>query len=297
MNNGCVAKNGKILLLFLAVLISSQLSLAQSPIPERAKLKKVANGFQFTEGPLWMNGSLIFSDMPANTIYQWRPGKGATVFLKPSGHSNGIALMHDGTLVIARISSDKKIEVITDEYDSKKLNAPNDLVVAKDGSIYFTDPPFGIKPSQKEQPFNGVYRITSGNKVQLLTWEVPQPNGLGFSPDGKELYVNDSKGTDVWVFTVNGDGTLSAGKVFARMKDPGAKQGSADGLKVDSHGNVFTTGPGGVWIFSPGGILLDRISVPEYASNLAWGGDARKTLYITATHSVYSIPVEFKGSR
>ncbi len=279
------------------------MSYAQSPIPGGARLKKVASGFQFTEGPLWMDdGSLLFSDIPANTIYIWEPNKGVNIYLKPSGHSNGIALMNDGTLVIAQqdraialVTGDKKIKVVANQYNGKKLNAPNDLVVAKNGTIYFTDPPFGIKPEQKEQPVNGVYRITSDNKVQLLTSEVSLPNGLAFSPDEKKLYVNNSKDTDIWVFDVNSDGSLSNGKIFDRMGDSGAETGSADGMKVDSRGNVYTTGPGGVWIFSPRGVLLDRISIPQYASNVAWGGPDLKTLYITATHSVYSIPVKFKG--
>ena len=248
------------------------------------------------------DGSLLFSDIPANTIYIWEPNKGVNIYLKPSGHSNGIALMNDGTLVIAQqdraialVTGDKKIKVVANQYNGKKLNAPNDLVVAKNGTIYFTDPPFGIKPEQKEQPVNGVYRITSDNKVQLLTSEVSLPNGLAFSPDEKKLYVNNSKDTDIWVFDVNSDGSLSNGKIFDRMGDSGAETGSADGMKVDSRGNVYTTGPGGVWIFSPRGVLLDRISIPQYASNVAWGGPDLKTLYITATHSVYSIPVKFKG--
>lgn len=294
-----------IAVLFGIMILYTSALFAQSPVPDRAILQKVAGGFQFTEGPLWTdNGSLLFSDIPANTIYEWKSGDGVKIFLKPSGHSNGIALENDGSLVIAqqdrrisRITADKKIVILVNKFDNKNLNAPNDLVIRKDGSIYFTDPSFGIKKNQVEQSVNGVYRITKGNRVQLLTSEVPLPNGLAFSPNEKKLYINDSKKNDVWIFDVEKDGSLHNGKLFAEMRDPGAEFGSADGLKVDSRGNVYTTGPGGIWIYSPDGVLLDRISTPEYASNLAFGGKDYKTLFITATHNVYSIPVKYSGAR
>lgn len=282
------------------ILLVSNLLYAQSPIPDSAVLKKVAGGFQFTEGPLWMsNGSLLFSDIPANTIYDWKPGKGVKVFLRPSGHSNGIVLMDNGTLLIAqkdgtisRIIRDKKNRTIADEFNGKKFNVPNDLIGRSDGSIYFSDPSFGMKQGH---PVNGIYRIAKDSKIHLLTSKVSSPNGLVFSPNGKKLYVNDSKTNNVWVFDVRQDGSLYNGKIFAEMRDNSTTFGSADGMKVDSHGNVFTTGPGGIWIYSPGGTLLDRISTPEYASNLAFGGKDYKTLFITATHDIYSIRVKFMG--
>ncbi len=297
------AKNGVSFFLGAYLVLTYSLAYAQSPVPDRAILKKVAGGFQFTEGPLWVNnGALLFSDIPANTIYEWKPDNGLKVFLKPSGHSNGIALLGDGTLVIAqkdrtvsRIAGNRKVEVTANEYNGRKLNAPNDLVVRSDGTVYFTDPAIGVKQQQTAQPVNGVYRISEGNKVQLLASEVPVPNGLAFSPGETKLYVNDSRANDIWVFDVDSDGSLHNGSIFARMRDPGAKFGSADGLKVDSRGNVFSTGPGGIWIYSPEGTLLDRISTPEYASNLAFGGVGYKTLFITATHDIYSIPVKYSG--
>jgi len=299
------AKNGMIYLFGAYLVLTYSLIYAQSPVPDRAILKKVVGGFQFTEGPLWMNnGALLFSDIPANTIYEWKPNDGLKVFLKPSGHSNGIALLENGSLAIAqqertvsRIAASRKIEVAATEYNGKKLNAPNDLVVRRDGTIYFTDPAFGSKHGQPGQSINGVYRITRDNKIQFLTSAVPLPNGLAFSPDEKKLYVNDSRANDIWVFNVDNDGSLHNGSIFAKMRDLGAKFGSADGLKVDSRGNVFSTGPGGIWVYSPEGTLLDRISTPEYASNLAFGGKDYKTLFITATHDIYSIAVKYSGAR
>lgn len=275
---------------------------AQNPIPDGAEVEQVASGFQFTEGPFWdSNGELLFSDIPANTIFKWTPGGDTEVYIKPSGHSNGIDSDAEGRLILAqhdrkisRVEDDGKMTVLADSYNGKKLNSPNDLVVSSDGSIYFTDPPFAIDEDQKELDFNGVYRIAPDGSLHLLVDNFDLPNGIDLSPDESILFVNDSGRNHVRAFDLSDDGTVSNGHVFAEMKDPKAK-GSADGMKVDAEGNVYTTGPGGIWIFDSDGDLLDRISVPQQPSNLAWGGDDMKTLYITARTGLYRIRTNVGG--
>jgi gluconolactonase len=167
-------------------------------------------------------------------------------------------------------------------------------VVKSEGSIYFTDPPYGIKPEQEELGFYGVYRLTSDGKLTLLVKDFVRPNGIAFSPDEKKLYVNDSEKGHIRVFDVKSDGTLENGQLFAELKDP-SKQGVPDGMKVDQQGNVYSTGAGGIWVFSPSGNLLGRIEVPEVAANIGWGDDDYKTLYITASNSLYRIRLKIPG--
>jgi len=288
-------------ILFAGTGVTPPAQAQDAPVPDDAMVEKIAGDFQFTEGPYWhADGYLVFSDIPANTIYRWAPGKEATVFLKPSGHSNGITADEQGRLLlaqhdgrIARVEDGEATPLVT-EYDGKRLNSPNDLVVRSDGSIYFTDPPYGVDEENRELDFSGVYRLHSSGELELLTKAFSRPNGICFSPDESKLYVNDSGETLVHVFDVAEDGSIANGRVFARPEDANA-QGSTDGMKVDTAGNVYTTGPGGIWIYAPDGTLLDRISVPHPPTNLAFGGPDNTTLYITARPDVYRIQVNIPG--
>jgi gluconolactonase len=277
----------------------------QAIVGDRAALEKLAGEFEFIEGPVWHpDGFLLFSDIPADTIYKLTSNRQVEVFRRPSGKANGNTLDKAGRLItaehsnrrISRTEKDGKVIVLVDKYEGKRLNSPNDLVVKSDGSIYFTDPRYGVVKEQEELGFYGVYRLNSDGKLTLLVKDIVLPNGIAFSPDEKKLYVNNSEAGYIAVFDVNSNGTVTNQRVFAELKDAG-KSGVPDGLKVDIEGNVYSTGPGGVWILSPAGKLLGRISVPETATNLAWGESDRKTLYITASKSLYRIRLKIAGVR
>ena len=269
------------------------------------QVEKVAGGFEFTEGPLWHpDGFLLFSDIPANTIYKWQPEQKTEIFRQPSGNANGNTLDRSGRLITAehgnrRISLTKKngqIVTLASHYQEKRLNSPNDLAVKSDGSIYFTDPPYGIKSEQEELGFYGVYRLAPDGTLTLLVDDFVRPNGIALSPDETKLYVNDSEKGHIRVFDVKPDGMIENGKLFAELKPPSA-EGAADGMKIDIKGNVYSTGPGGVWIFSPKGDLLGIIETPEPPANIAWGDRDYKTLYITANTSLYRIRLQIEGMR
>jgi gluconolactonase len=310
---------------------------ADQLLPPNAALEKVATGFnKWTEGPVWTrNGTLLFAEIPANNIDQWIPGQSASVFMHPSGYkgpqpfpgpepgSNGMTLDADGRVAVAghagrtvwrleSVDPHAQITVLADSYQGKKLNSPNDLVYKSDGSLYFTDPPYGL-PTQsdtepaKELQFNGVYRIPDArrqkpgaapdrDKLQLLIKDLPRPNGLAFSPDEKFLYVADS-GKKIWMrYRVQPDGSVTDGIVFLDPSSDPAK-GVPDGLRLDKNGNIYGAGPGGVWIISPEGKHIGTIKVPEVVSNVGWGDKDGKTLYITASTSVYSIKLNVAGDR
>jgi gluconolactonase len=286
-----------------------------------AVVERVAGGFGFVEGPVWMrDGVLLFSDIPANAIMRLQPGGQATVFRQPSGYtgaetrapgshigSNGLALDRQGRLLIAehgdrrlsRLEPDGSVSVVADRYDGKRLNSPNDIAVKSDGSIYFTDPPYGLpqqaKDPGRELPFSGIFRV-AGGAVQLLAQELAFPNGIGFSPDERSLYVaNSDVARRIWMrYDVRPDGTLANGSVFYDASGETAR-GIPDGLTIDAAGNLFATGPGGVLIISPSGTLLGRIELPEPPANCAWGEDG-KTLYMTARTSIYKVRV-LEGGR
>ena len=267
------------------------------------EVEKVEGGFEFTEGPVWhADGFLLFSDIPANTIYKWQSGQKTAIFRQPSGNANGNTLDRSGRLVTAehgnrRISLTKKdgqIVTLASHYQGKRLNSPNDLAIRADGSIYFTDPPYGIKSEQEELGFYGVYRLAPDGTLTLLVDDFVRPNGIAFSHDETKLYVNDSEKGHIRVFDVKPDGMLENEKLFAELKPP-SEEGAADGMKVDIKGNVYSTGPGGVWIFSPDGDLLGIIETPEAPTNLAWGDKDYQTLYITANKSLYRIQLKIKG--
>ncbi len=263
--------------------------------------QKITEGYEFTEGPVWHDsGYLLFSDIPANTIYKWTPGEEAVEYLKPSGNSNGLTFDEDGSLLLAqhegalsRLTGEKKLETIADSFEGKRLNSPNDLTQKSDGSIYFTDPDFGVSDEDKELDFNGVYRFTEENGLELLIDDFDLPNGIVFSPNENRLYVNDTQNNHIRVFDVDKDGNLMNDRVFAEMQDDA--EGAADGMKIDNDGNLYSTGPGGLWIFSPEGEVLQQVEMPERVTNLAWGGSEKSTLFLTAPNAVYQLKTNATG--
>jgi len=291
-------------------------------VPASAQIEKLAGGFQFTEGPIWIHeGHLLFSDIPNSAVMKWTPDGKVAVFRKPSGdwrkaplteeivESNGLTLDRQGRLTIcehgnrrvSRLEQDGRLTVLADRYEGKRLNSPNDLVYKSDGAIYFTDPPYGF-PKQdqdpaKELPFNGVYRLADG-KLQLVHQGLSRPNGLAFSPDEKYLYVaNSDPAKKIWMrFELNPDGTMANGRVFYDVTSS-RDDGLPDGMKVDQKGNVYGTGPGGVWIFSPEGKHLGTIQPAEVPANCAWGDEDGKTLYMTARTGLYRIRLKIAGVR
>ncbi len=268
------------------------------------QVEKVAGDFKFIEGPVWYpDGFLLFSDIRANIIYKWQPNQEIEIFRQPSGNANGNTLDRSGRLITAehgnrRLSLTQKngqIVTLASHYQGKRLNSPNDIAVKSDGSIYFTDPPYGIKSEQEELGFYGVYRLAPNGTLTLLVDDFVRPNGIVFSPDETKLYVNDSKQGHIRVFDVKPDGMLENGKLFAQLKPP-SKEGAADGMEVDIKGNVYSTGPGGVWVFSPNGELMGIIETPEAPTNVSWGDSDYKTLYITARTGLYRIRLNITGA-
>jgi gluconolactonase len=289
-------------------------------LPQDARIEKVAGGFSFTEGPLWRpDNRLWFSDVIGNVVRSMTPEGQAAVIIEQSGGpsnappgsyigSNGMVADRDGTALlcqhsnrrIVRVTKDLKMEPVVEKFEGKRLNSPNDLVFRSDGSLYFTDPPFGLLKQDddpaKELKVNGVYRYANG-KTQLLVRDLSRPNGIGFSPDEKDLYVaNCDAKRALWMkYEVAADGSVSNGRVFADLT--GEKgSGCPDGLKLDSRGNLFATGPGGLWVFSPDGNRLGTFKLPETPSNANWGDDG-KTLYITAETSVYRVKMAVAGAK
>lgn len=274
-----------------------------------AELKRVATGFMFTEGPLWhpSKGFLLFSDMPGNIIRRWTLTEGVTPFRQPSNMANGLTYDRGGRLLacehstsrVTRTEHNGSITVLATHWGDKQLNSPNDIVVDRNGAIYFTDPIYGRVEyygvqREPELSFRGVYRIDpSDGKLALLADDFGQPNGLCFSLDGKKLFVNDTERSNIRVFDVMSDGSLSGGRVFAVTTGEG--DGAPDGMKIDSVGNLFCCAQGGVHVFDRGGVCLGVICVPEPAANHTFGGDDLRTLFITASSSLYRIDVKAPG--
>jgi gluconolactonase len=293
-------------------------------IPSSAKIEKLASGFAFTEGPVWIKdgGYLLFSDIPNNAINKWTTDGKVAEFRKPSGYdgtdapagafigSNGLTLDKEGRLIICehgngrvtRLEKDGKLTVLAAKYQGKRLNSPNDAVYKSNGDLYFTDPPYGFvkqdEDPKKELKFNGIYRLNAAGKLDLLSKELTRPNGLAFSPDEKYLYVaNSDEKRKIWMrFEVKPDGTLANGKVFFDVTAETA-EGLPDGLKIDQAGNLYCTGPGGVWIFSSEGKHLGSIQPPEVPANVHWGDTDGKTLYMTARTGLYRINTGATGVR
>jgi gluconolactonase len=274
--------------------------------PEDSKLEKLATGI-LTEGPVWSasKGFLLFSDIRANCIYKWSTDERVTVFRSPSGNSNGLTYDKEGGLIIcehgnrrlSRLDNDNTYTVVVDRFRGKRLNSPNDVVVKSDGTIYFTDPPYGIQPEEQELPFQGVFRYDPERQnLTLLADDFERPNGLAFSPDEQALYVADSYRMLVRVFDVNPDGTLGDSRVFAdtHSESPGVP----DGMKVDVEGNLYVVAATGVWVFSKDGEKLGIIRVPDpRPTNCGWGDHDWKSLFIAARTSVYRIRLSIPGIR
>ena len=304
-------------------------------VPTDAEVVQIASGYKWTEGPVWLpSNRLIFAEIPSNSIRIWTPGAGVSIFMQPSGYkgaqpysgpepgSDGMTLDADRRLTVAghaqrdvwrleSLSPNAPVTMLADIYQGKRLNSPNDLVYKSDGSLYFTDPTFGL-PTQalgdpaQELKFQGVYRVPGAldqkpgygparSALQLLVKDLPEPNGIAFSPDEKYLYIDNSLPEMLWMrYSVQPDGSLTEAKVLYDA-GPYAKHGAPDGMKVDQRGNIYSAGPGGVWIFSSEGKHLGTIRFDVPVGNLAWGDPDLKTLYITASSAVYSMRVLAPG--
>ncbi len=274
-----------------------------SDLIDQQEPQRLAAGFQFTEGPVWHpDGYLLFSDIPPGIIYRWTPG-GITAFLTPSRRSNGLifdrqgrlaACEHDGRQ-ISRMTADGQMVTVAANYQGKRLNSPNDIVEHSSGRIYFTDPFFGITKETSELGFFGVFRVDPDGRLTLLVSDPETPNGLAFSPDESILYVNDTLRRHIRAFDVQSDGSLTNDRVFITMT--GDADGLPDGMKVDVQGNVYCTGPGGIWAISPNGEHVGTIGFPETPANLAFGGQDNQTIYVTARTSLYSVRTKVPGIR
>jgi gluconolactonase len=272
-------------------------------VDQKAKLETVATGFGFTEGPMWdAAGFLYVSDETINKVFRVYPdGKKEEVIALGDPDGNTFDRQHrliDCASVlraIIAVTPDRKYTILADHYDGKKLNSPNDVIVGPDGALYFTDPTLDLVDGEKQEiPFQGVYRLDDKGNVKLLTKDLTQPNGLAFSPDGKHFYVDDSEQRNIRVYDVAPDGALNNGRIFG--DEPGAKHdGVPDGIKVDKSGNLFVTGPKGIWVWDANGNHLGTIAMPEQPANLTWGDKDYHTLYITATTSVYRLQLKTQG--
>ncbi|MGB6471867.1 MAG: SMP-30/gluconolactonase/LRE family protein [Candidatus Acidiferrales bacterium] len=281
---------------------------AESPefwklIPRNATLDTLASGFGFTEGPVWdPKGFVYVSDEVLNKIFRIY-GDGHKEELISLGDPDGNTYDRQHQLLdcasylraIIRIDAAGKYEVLADRFEGKRFNSPNDVVMGPDGAVYFTDPTSDLPPGQKQElAFEGVYRLDSNGRVTLLTSEMSQPNGLAFSPDGNKFYVDDDEKRNIRVYDFRPNGTLGKGRVFG--EEPGSKdEGVPDGMKVDREGNLYVTGPGGIWVWDTNGNHLGTILMPEQPANLAWGDADLGTLYITATTSVYRLKTSTHG--
>jgi gluconolactonase len=275
---------------------------------------RIATGFSFTEGPVWdHDGSyLLFSDMPADVRRRWSENDGVQEIVRPSNRCNGMVYDATGALLVCEHSTSRVMreragagrETLASHYRGRELNSPNDIVTRSDGTIYFTDPAYGRTQEfgvarDQELSFQGVYRLApDASEVTLVVdeYEFEAPNGLCFSPDESRLYVNDTVRALIRVYDVRSDGALTDGRLFFENIAGGAP-GAPDGMKCDERGNVWVTAPGGIWVISPAAQLLGTIDVPEVVGNLAWGGPGWRTLYITASSSVYRLPTRVASAR
>ena len=280
-------------------------------VGESIALRQVVTGFAFTEGALWQpkRRELLFSDIPNSRIHCWSEAAGVTVVRDPSRMSNGLAWDRQGRLLacehassqVTRTEPDGSIRVLASHYMGRALNSPNDIVTRSDGRIYFTDPTYGRTafygvPREPELAVRGVYAMHGGADAQeLLVDDFAQPNGLCFSADERHLFVNDTERQHIRVFEVAGDGRLAHGKLWAETVGPG--EGAPDGMKLDSAGNLYCCGPGGIHVFTPQARCLGVIRIPEYTANFCFGGDDLRTLFVCASTSIYSLRVAVRGQR
>ncbi len=277
-------------------------------IDKQSPIEEIGNQFLFTEGPVWqkIKNCLYFSDISGNTIYSYSRERGIEPFRHPSGFSNGLTLNRKGNLIACEhrtraitAQTQDGFQILANSYKGKKLNSPNDLVLTRDGMILFTDPIFGLwegsgGPGEQELPFEGVFLLKPYmSEPRLLFDDFERPNGLAFSNDYKTLYVNDTNRQHIRAFTVEEDWKFTENRVFAELFGEG--EGRPDGMKLDVFGNVFCTGPGGIWVFSPAGELLGKIYIEKPVSNMAWGDADFRSLYITARNSLYRLRCKTKG--
>ena|SRR5436190_1685723 len=294
-------------------------------VSTEAKIEQLAEGFDWTEGPVWKRsgGYLLFSDIPKNTVYRWKEGEALSVFLRPAGYStgttppgrelgsNGLTFDAKGQLVVAD-HGNRGISrwndslfartVVVDRFEGKRFNSPNDLVWGSNGDLYFTDPSYGLRglnaDPAKEIPFNGVYRLSASGQLSVVTRDLTFPNGIGLAPDGRTLYVaiSDDKNPYIMAYSVNPDGSTGQGRIFydARARVAQGLKGGLDGLKVDTKGNLFATGPGGILVLSPEGKHLGTLYPGDVVANCAFGDDG-STLYMTVNHQLMRVRTLTKG--
>jgi gluconolactonase len=278
-------------------------------LPPDAELEQMATGFEFVEGPVWhgRRQDLIFSDIVGNTMYRWQEGAHVMTFRQPSNMANGNTYGRDGRLLtcehatsrVVRVTVDDQIEVLASHYNGRELNSPNDIVVKRDGTIYFTDPTSGRSPRwgvprDPDLPFRGVYRLDPQTKaLTLLVDDFAKPNGLCFDLDEQRLFVNDTDRKHIRVFDVQAEGMLANGQLWAELQ--GESSGVADGMKIDQRGTLFCCGPGGIHVFAPDATCLGVLRMPEHTANFAWGDADLRSLYITASTSVYRLRLTHSG--
>ena len=272
-----------------------------------ASRETLADGFRFTEGPLWCpDGSVLVQDIKAEATYRLRPGRAPETVRTETRAANGQTFAADGRIVfceqngrrVSRMNADGSgVEAVAETWSGKRLNSPNDIVCRSDGLVFFTDPPYGVAPADRALHFQGVYALdlSKGDGPRLVADDFEKPNGLAFSPDERTLYVCDTARYHVRAFSVEPSGALTVGssRVFAAL-DPG-QPGGPDGMKVDRDGRVYVAVAQGVWVFEPGGKLLGILATPKRPSNLAWCGPDGSRLVMTAVDAVFSVPLKVQG--
>ena len=266
-------------------------------------LKKLCSGYLFSEGPVWdiKTDTLYFTDFQKFHIWQWTEKDGAALYRENSGRAIGLSMSSGGRIVSTEskefaitYADNEKSEVIVNNFQGKHLNSPNDVVVTKDAYVFFTDPYSEMMKASRELDFNGIFSVSPQGEIRLVDDSFERPNGIAFSPDESLLYVNDSNKQSIFVYSVGKDKETKKIGLFAQV-DKSYGRGVVDGMKVDTKGNVYVTGPGGLWVFSPGGAPLAILYMPENVGNFCFGGRDSKTLYITASSSVYSIEAGIPG--
>jgi gluconolactonase len=267
-------------------------------------LEKLTTGFVFVEGPVWLenSNSVLFTDFSPHQIFKWNGKEGVSIYREDSGRSVGMAIDLEGNILccetskrrVSRMEKDGSVTTVASHYEEKRLNSPNDVIVKSDGTLYFTDPYSVAMGDTRDLLINGVFKVSPVNGEVTLLEEFNRPNGLAFSPDEKLLYISDTNLQNVQVFDVTEDGNIANGRLFVQL-DTSAGKGNADGMKVDSQGNIYVTGPGGIWVIAPDGEKLGILKFPEVAANLCWGGRDARTLYVTATSSLYRVQLRIPG--
>ncbi len=289
-----------------------------------ATVENLGSGFKWSEGPIWVpaQDALLFSDTQENRVYRWKDGAGITVAVEPSGFtgsqyngrergSNGLTLDAQGRLTlcqhgdrrIARLAADgKHFETVVDKFEGKRFSSPNDLIFDRAGNLFFTDPPYGLPSDTKQETaFNGVYRFSTDGKLTVITDKLSRPNGVALSPDEKTLYIGstDDKEPFITAFALNADGTVASSRIFfdgTELSKRTGRRGGFDGLKIDAHGNIWTSGPGGILIISPEGKHLGSILTGRPTANCAFGSADHQTLYITSNESILRVQTKVKGA-